>query len=144
MEVYLAYRVLVADELTDGLVFKTLMLSSIVIFLWPGLPQYLVVIVPFLVTYAVIVDDSFIKPFTRFSWVIALYELLILNGSIFFTLAVYTDMVPIELPLTITDWMVTPVLGMPLFGFLMGVFVVFEYLAILGMVLHWYRNRRSV
>lgn len=144
LEVYLAYRVLVADELTDGLVFKTLMLSSIVIFLWPGLPQYLVVIVPFLVTYAVIVDDSFIKPFTRFSWVIALYELLILNGSIFFTLAVYTDMVPIELPLTITDWMVTPVLGMPLFGFLMGVFVVFEYLAILGMVLHWYRNRRSV
>jgi hypothetical protein len=94
------------------------------------------------VAYAAIVDEGFTRSFMVFSLVIALYEVLILNGSIFFTLAVYTDLVPLSLPLTITDWMVTPILGMPLFGFLMGVFVIFEYLAMLGMFLHWYRNRR--
>jgi hypothetical protein len=142
LEIYLAYRMFVSDGLTDRSVFRTLMLSSIVIFLWPGLPQYLVVIVPFLVAYAAIVDEGFTRPFMVFSLVIALYEVLILNGSIFFTLAIYTDLVPLSLPLTITDWMVTPILGMPLFGFLMGVFVIFEYLAMLGMFLYWYRNRR--
>ena len=141
LEIYIAYRLLVEEELNEKSVFTALMLSSLMIFLWPALPQYLVVIVPFLVLYAVLVDEGFLGPFRYFSRVLFAYECIVLNASVLFTIAVYTDLVPIDVPIFITECASYVFMGIPVSVPILAVIVVFEYLGMLRMFQVWNHNK---
>ena len=141
LEIYIAYRLLMEEELNEKSVFTALMLSSLMIFLWPALPQYLVVIVPFLVLYAVLVDEGFLGPFRYFSRVLFAYECILLNASVLFTIAVYTDLVPIDVPIFITECASYVFMGIPVSVPILAVIVVFEYLGMLRMFQVWNHNK---
>lgn len=143
IEVYIAYRVIVADELNERTVFTALMLTSLMIFLWPALPQYLVVIVPFLALYVVLVDEALRKPFINFSIVIAIYEIIVINASALFTLAIYTDLFPLEIPIAVMELASFVYMGIPLSVVILAIITIFEYLTLLGMFLVWYRNKEA-
>lgn len=142
LEMYIAYRMLESKDFGDREVCTFLLLSSLVMFLWPPLPQYAVVIIPFIVLYIATVDGGFRKPFRAYSAMLFVYELFILNASVLFTLAVYTDLVPLDIPLAVTDVASMTVMGLPLSGIVLGVLVIFEYLAMLAMFKYLYDRRK--
>ena len=140
IEMYLAYRLLVAKEMDDRTVFSILMLSSVVIFLWPPLPQYVVVIVPFLIIYLTVVDSRFKRPFYIFVIAMTLYELFA-NQWVLFTLAEYTDILSFDIPLAIVEFFSDhPIV------FLSGFILVtaFEYIATLNLIRVWYVDNKEV
>ena len=138
LELYIAYRMLESETFDDRTVCTFLLLSSLAIFLWPPLPQYAVVIIPFIALYIATVDGGFRRPFRAYSAVLFIYELFVLNASVLFTLAVYTDLVPLDIPLAVTEVASMTVMGLPLSGIVLGVLVIFEYLAMLAMFKYLY------
>ena len=141
IEVYIAYLLLVSDTMGHRTVFSLLAASSLVVFLWPPLPQYAVVIVPFLVLYIVSVNDGFGRPFMAFSLVLFIYEALLINASSLFSLSVYTNLIPFDIPLSVTEWASGAVLGIPISALILGVLSIAEYLVMFNMVRFWYTNK---
>jgi hypothetical protein len=141
LELYIAYRMLECDDFNDRAVFTFLLLSSLIIFLWPPLPQYAVVIVPPIVAYIMIVDKGFKRPFMAYSTVLFVYEVFGLNASALFSSAVYTDFVPLEIPLAFTELASSSFLGLPVPLFVLGVLSIFEYLTMLAMFKYLYDRK---
>ena len=50
----------------------------------------------------------------------------------------YTDLVPLDIPLAVTEVASMTVMGLPLSGIVLGVLVIFEYLAMLAMFKYLY------
>lgn len=144
LELYLAYRLLTSDTFDDRTVFTTLFLSSVLIFLWPPTPQYLIVTIPFMVTYVVIVNNNFLRPFMTFTLFLFAYEMIVNNFSLLFTMSVYTDLIPLELPLRFVELMITPILGIPFIDLLVPILSILYMLVLVHLIVSYRGDGKEV
>lgn len=144
LEMYLAYRFLYAESSDTRTVYTILFLSSVVIFLWPPLPQYVIVSVPFMIAYAVIVNDRLIKPFLLFAVLMTVYECVLGNVTALFPISVYTGLIPLDVILPIVEFLSTNVMGVPVVGFFVAIAGMASFISILGLLWAWYKTDREV
>jgi len=144
IEFYLAYRLLYADSLDSRTTYTILFLSSVVIFLWPPLPQYVVVSVPFMVLYCVIVNDKLTKPFLAFASLTTLYECILGNVTALFPISVYWGVIPLDAIMPIVGFLAGSVFGIPVVGFFVSVFAAVAFVSLLALLWHWYKADKEV
>ncbi len=123
LEAYIAYRFLFSDAEGTEPFLKAFMLSSMVIFLWPPSPQYVMVILPPIILYAVVADRRFIKPFLIMASLMALYDIVLAGPSPLFSLAVYTGLLDISSLIPMVEFVTSYLFGgVPTIGAFMVVF----------------------
>ncbi|MGN1045196.1 MAG: glycosyltransferase 87 family protein [Candidatus Methanomethylophilaceae archaeon] len=140
LEIYLAQRLLFSDRDNTYCTYTVLFLSSMVIFLWPPLPQYVIVAVPFMILYAITVSERMVRPFMIFSVLMTLYECVLGNVTALFPLAVYTDLIPLEPVLAAVDFLAGYVGDIPVIAFFVAVSAVVAFLSLLNMLRRWYTD----
>ena len=96
LEAYIAYRFLFDREGGIQCYIRAFMLSAVVIFLWPPAPQYIMVILPALILYAVVVDTRYVKPYLLMCTLMALYDVILAGPSPLFSLAEYTSLLEVS------------------------------------------------
>lgn len=111
---YVSYRFL---KYRDGNVeedfLKACMFSLAIAFSMPMSPQYLVILLPFLIYYVVAVDRSYLKPFLAVGIGAALVNLFMCNIMLLLSFAKYTGFIGIGTLANILLWMEAPfVFGM--------------------------------
>ena len=140
LEIYLAQRLLFSDRENGYCTYTILFLSSMVIFLWPPLPQYVVVAIPFMIVYAIVVSERMIRPFMIFSVSMTAYECVLGNVTALLPIAVYTDLVPLDAVLAAVDVLAGYIGDMPVIGIPILVASALAFLSLLNMLRHWYNE----
>ena len=140
LEIYLAQRLLFSDRENGCCTYTILFLSSMVIFLWPPLPQYVVVAIPFMIVYAIVVSERMTRPFMIFSVSMTAYECVLGNVTALLPIAVYTDLVPLDAVLAALDVLAGYIGDMPVIGIPILVASAVAFLSLLNMLRHWYNE----
>lgn len=63
LEIYLAYRLLIADSFDDKKFVLFAFLSGLAVILWVCAPSYILIAFPFIILYAAVVDRKYVRPF---------------------------------------------------------------------------------
>lgn len=144
LEAYISYRFLFSKEEGIDPYLKAFMFSSIVIFLWPPAPQYVMVILPALILYAVISNTKFIKPYLIMATLMALYDVVLAGPSPVFSLAVYTDLIDLSSLMPMVDFVTSYLFGgVPMIAPFMVVFGGAAYVSLLYLLyLSFVKGRR--
>lgn len=143
LEAYIAYRYLFSEKEGYAPLMTAFMLSSVLIFLWPPSPQYVVVVLPAMILYAVLVRPGFTKPFIALASTMALYDLILAGPSSLFSLAVHTDIISLDTIMPMVDAITSYIGPIPTIAPFMAVFGGLAYMCLLNTILYWYRNRRD-
>ena len=136
-----------SKETLDGSFFKYALLIMLSVFISPGLPQYLVLLIPFLAIYTVTADS-------RFKWC---WLLVSVGGTmfiiaryfdLFLSLGAFTDIVSLDRIISLAEWSNTPIFfGHSLISLSFAVSAAAACGILLGMalfVVEWYdRGRRG-
>lgn len=143
LEAYIAYRYLFTQKEGDAPLMTAFMLSSTLIFLWPPSPQYMVVVIPAMILYAVIARPGFAKPLLVMATALAVYDLVLAGPSTLFSLAVYTDIISLSSIMPMVDAITSYIGPIPTIAPFMLVFGGFAYLCMINALLNWYKHRRD-
>ncbi len=135
---FLAGKMLSLNNMTDKAMFTILMISSMMIFLWPPAPQYIVVILPILGLYVAICDMRLFKPYLLLTVSFTLYELILGNVSCLFTISEYFGVPDTSFITGVIDFLNTQIMGIEVIGILMAVFGMLAYLTIFYFLYRWY------
>lgn len=141
IEFYLAYRLSFIDNKTEKQAAALIMLSAIAVFLWPAAPQYVIFLIPFVAVYAAVHMPELRRPFIVFSVLFTVYQLVLSNTSILYTLSVYAGVPSLDSLIPTLDFMSSYVGEIPVIGFFMAVFGTASYIAMLYIPYKWYRCR---
>ena len=144
LEAYVAYRYLFTEKEGDAPLMTAFMLSSVLIFLWPPSPQYVVVVIPAMILYAVIVHPRFTKPLILLASSMALYDLVLAGPSSLFSLAVYTDIISLSSIMPMVEFITSYIGPIPTIAPFMAVFGGFAYACLLYSLYYWYTHRKVV
>jgi hypothetical protein len=95
----------------DGAMMSSSFLMMVLCMMYPPAPQYVVVMIPFLVYFAVASDSRFYH-----SWLIlavsAFLFVPITNGSVLMTLAEWTPVISVDTAMGLFDWYQNTLFGM--------------------------------
>lgn len=141
IELYIGYRFLFSER--DDAFTVCFMLSSVVIFLWPPAPQYVMVIVPSIAIYAAVTDGGYVKTLMAFGALMGLYDLILAGPSILFSVAEYSSMVAMDALIPSVEFITSYVGPIPTIAFFMGVFGVAAYLSMLNILYRWLKANRG-
>lgn len=138
VEIYLAYRLLFCEDESDRMMIVLLMLTAMAIILWPCAPSYALIMMPFLILYAAIVDRRFIRPYLIFSVLMTLMELSAFMTSLT-SVSVYTGLMSIDTIVSIMEWLAYPqILGISGNWIITAIFGTAAYLSLLYISYKWY------
>lgn len=134
----LAVRMYRKDDSPD--LFKYCFIVSAFVFLYPPAPQYLVLLIPFLVYYLLIYN-----PKMRVSWLIISVGSVIFvmagNAALLLSAGVYTDVISIDFVMDMVYAFQTPVAGTSWMGILYYVGGFIQYAGILSIFWYLYREK---
>jgi Gpi18-like mannosyltransferase len=128
------------DELDDSF-FKYTLLMVAFVFVYPPTPQYLMLLIPFLVIYMLTQDWKF-----RWSWLLISLggTAFILSGNfmLFLSIGTFTDLMSMDLIISMINWFHTPVLpGVSLMHILYNATGMIQYAGILSIIALFLKER---
>ncbi len=138
LEVYLGYRLLMSER-DDGTFRMTLLfLTATAVILWPCAPSYVLVMVPFIIIYAVTVDTGYVKPYIVMSVALTLMEITAYMTSPTSLIMALTGDVSVMVP--VYEFLAYPVF-MDITGttVLTAVFGSIAYFSVIYIPFRWYR-----
>ncbi len=140
MELYLAYRMLIANDFDNKKFITFMFLTALAVILWPCAPSYILIAFPFIIIYAVVCSEKYIKPFIITSILFTLMEITAFMLS-FTSLAVATGFIDISIIKGIMEFLAGSIIG-PLNGsdLLTMIFGMIAYISLLYISYKWYRN----
>ena len=140
LEIYLAFRLLMLDEMDDRRVLTIMFLSGIGIIIWACAASYTVVMIPFMCIYAGMVDQRFLRPYIVFSILYGISEItaFMLSPT---SMIIYILGMDISVILPVFRLLADPML----FGFsgaavITIFFGVGSYLSLIYISYKWYRE----
>lgn len=141
LELYLAYRLLMSENDGDAHRLTFLFLTATAVILWPCAPSYVLVMVPFVICYAVISDTSFVKPYLVMSIAMTFMEITAYMTSPTSLIMALTGDVSVMVP--VYEFLALPVLG-GITGtmILTGITGTIAYLSMIYIPFRWYREYR--
>ena len=139
LEIYLAYRLLMLENDGDTHRLTFLFLTATAVILWPCAPSYVLVMIPFVICYAVIADTSFIKPYLVMSVAMTFMEITAYMTSPTSLIMALTGDVSVMVP--VYEFLALPVLG-GIAGttILTGITGIIAYLSLIYIPFRWYRE----
>ncbi len=139
LNIYLAYRLLFIDDKDDRQAATLIMLSAFAIFLWPPAPQYVVLLIPFVAVFATVYMPALIRPTIVLGVSFTLYQLILGNVSVLYTLSVYAGFPSMGSLIPVLEFLTSYVGPIPMIGIFMVVFGGAAYISMLYVPYRWYR-----
>ena len=103
---YKLYHSTLEDEMKLGMMVGTLAIAAC--FLWVPMPEYLIMILPLIVTYAMIYDRRYITPYLLISFGSAFFIVMVEGpAALLVSIAQYTDLISMDLVIDLTKMYVT-------------------------------------
>jgi hypothetical protein len=139
--VFLAYLLAKSNpENADNSFFFCLLLTTAAVFIWIPAPQYLMIILVFLIYHIVISDKRYLWPWLIMTIGATIYAFVMNNFSILTSLAAYTDLLDLNWVLGIMEWIQQPVFGTSALFLLITVTGLIEAAGIWYILLIWLRD----
>ena len=135
---YMMYRK--GDGNDNESFFLCLMLTAAIMFPYTTVPQYVLVIFPFLIFFIVMFDRRFILPYVVITVSAVILDLSIPNFSLLLSLAEYTSLLDVGTVVSLAGWMDSPLIpGMSKQAFVVAVSSAVQLIGILMILLCWRR-----
>lgn len=136
LEIYLAYRMIMEKDFDDRKMLTYLFLTALSVILWPCAPSYILVVLPFVIIYAMTIDGSYVKPFIILSVALTFQEITAFMTSPTSLLLLLIGNVDMMIP--IYEFLAFPVIfgitGAVLFGFT----AIIGWFSIIYLSYKWY------
>jgi len=107
---FFAYRMYKNDNIRGDQFFICLAATMAVVFVWPAVPQYLLVLLPFLIFMAAMFDKRFFIPFAVISIGALILDIAMVNFSMLMSVAAYTNLLDIGTVVSLAEWMDGPLI----------------------------------
>ncbi len=101
---YMGYRMYRTDGDVDALFFKYLLISTVLAFIWPPAPPYLLIVIPFLAYHIAVVDKKYLSSWAIMGVGATLYALVMSNASLLLSLSAFTDIISLESVISAVSW----------------------------------------
>ncbi len=142
LEVFIAYRILFSNDTDEKAIFSGLMLTSLVIFLWPPLPQYVLVSLPFIILYATVYENRLIKP-----CIVMMCLMTLMDVPGYFTalqtVAYYVPGLSFDIILEPISFFTITTFGFENIVYAVVLFGVLAYLSFLNLIRVWYLTTKE-
>ena len=142
LEVFIAYRILFSKDANEKVIFTGLMLTSLAIFLWPPLPQYVLVSLPFIILYATVYENRLIKP-----CIIMMCLMTLMDVPGYFTalqtVAYYVPGISFDIILEPISFFTLTTFGIENIVYAVVIFGVPAYLSFLNLIRVWYLTTKE-
>jgi len=103
---YKLYHSTLEDEMKLAVMVGTLAIAAC--FLWVPMPEYLIMILPLIVVYAVVYDRRYLTPYLLISFGSAFFIIMVEGpAALFVSVAQYTDLISIDLVIDLTEMYIT-------------------------------------
>jgi hypothetical protein len=127
---YLAFRLYRSKEDVDVCLFRYILMTLAILFLYPALPQYIVLIVPML-AYAIVVSNRrYLTPWVVLSIGTTLYAMSS-TFSMLLSVGAFTNIVSLDWVVSMIEWMQTETFGIVNMDYLMYGGGIIQYIGIL-------------
>jgi hypothetical protein len=103
--IFLAYRMYKKGDATGDQFFVCCAATMAVAFVWPAVPQYTLVLLPFIIFMAAMFDKRFFVPFSLIVAGAVILDIAMANFSLLMSLAAYTNMLDIGTVVAGAEWM---------------------------------------
>ncbi|MCL2032305.1 MAG: glycosyltransferase family 39 protein [Methanomassiliicoccaceae archaeon] len=142
--IYLAYRLTKSSqEDADKNFFYCLMITTAAVFIWIPAPQYLMIIIPFLVYYVAVHDKRYFWPWLIMTAGATIFAFVMNNFSLFTSLAAYTNLLDLEWVLGIMQWIQQPIFGTSALYLIISVTGFIEAAGIWYILWIWLQDKRK-
>jgi len=136
--IFLAYRLAKSkQEDADNSFFFCLLLTTAAVFIWIPAPQYLMIIIVFLIYHIVVSDKRYLRPWMFMTIGAAIYAFVMNNFSILTSLAAYTNLIDLNWVLGIMEWLQQPIFGVSALFILITITGMIQAIGIWYILLIW-------
>ncbi len=142
IEFFIAYKYLFSEDHADKALFLNLMLTSLVIFLWPPSPPYIIVSLPFIIVYSAVYENKLIGPCILMMCLMTLMDLPSYLTSLQ-SIAYYVPGVSFDIILAPLNFLTSTIFGIEYIVFAVAILGIPAYLSILNIIRVWYMSTRE-
>ena len=138
---FIAYKLYRTDrDKLDDRFFTFMLLTMTIILCWGPSPQYLLILLPFLIMYVLITDRKYMTPLVIISIGATIFAFSFTTFSILMSLGAYTDIISLDTVIGLMEWAHAEIWGISVQRILFAVGGAMEVIGIWLILLYWYRD----